>query len=137
MRRLAPALAALALVLAGCGGAEEVAPLPQDVQGTVAQEEPPPKGDPAQGRSVYAAQGCGSCHIFEPAGSNGRVGPNLDELPQLARDAERGTLEEFTRESIVEPNAYVEEGFPATMPAFDQLSDKELSDLVAFLTARR
>ena len=31
------------------------------------------------GKSLFAANGCGSCHALQDAGSTGTVGPNLDE----------------------------------------------------------
>jgi mono/diheme cytochrome c family protein len=97
-----------------------------------AQPPPPPaaaEGDPAAGKAVFAAQGCGACHAFSAAGSNGSVGPDLDEaLP--------GKDPEFVRESIVEPNKEISSGYaPNIMPQdFGQkLSPKQLDDLVAFL----
>jgi len=39
-------------------------------------------GGPSQGtdgKSLFAANGCGSCHTLKAAGSTGTVGPNLDE----------------------------------------------------------
>jgi mono/diheme cytochrome c family protein len=120
------------LFLAGCGSGEEAAPVPETVVGTV--EQAGGEGDPQAGRQVYMEAGCASCHTFEPAGSTGEIGPNLDELPQLAERANQGTLEEFTRTSLTNPDAYVEEGFQAgVMPAFSG-SQEQLADLVAFLT---
>jgi cytochrome c2 len=120
------------LLLAGCGGGEDAAPLPETVVGTVAQ--PGGEGDPAAGKQVYAESGCGSCHMFDPAASEGTIGPDLNELPQLAEGADQGTLAEFTRTALTNPNAYVEDGFqPGVMPAFTG-SEEQLADLVAFLT---
>ncbi len=31
------------------------------------------------GERVFTDSGCGSCHTFGPAGSDGRAGPNLDD----------------------------------------------------------
>jgi mono/diheme cytochrome c family protein len=128
------------MVLAGCGGGEETAPLPETVEGGTTQTEtgtttePAAQGDPAAGKQVFSANGCGSCHTFKPAGSSGTTGPDLDKLPEFAQKAGQ-PLPEFVRESIVNPSAYVEEGYPdGVMPKYDQLSDKELADLVAFLT---
>jgi mono/diheme cytochrome c family protein len=91
-------------------------------------------GDPEAGKELFAANGCGGCHTFEPAGSSGTTGPDLDELSDLAENANQ-PLAGFTRTSITDPTAYVEEGFPeGLMPAYDLLSDEDLNNLVAFLT---
>jgi cytochrome c551/c552 len=133
--RKAVPLLVLAVLVAGCGGGEEAAPLPETVVGTVAQ--PSEEGDPEAGRAIYGDAGCGSCHVFDPAESNGMVGPNLNELPELAERADQGTLEEFTRTSLTQPDAYVEEGFqPGVMPPYTGSQD-ELANLVAFLTQQR
>jgi mono/diheme cytochrome c family protein len=95
--------------------------------GTTTAEEP--AGSAEAGRAVFVDQGCGNCHTFEPAGSSGTVGPNLDEV-LAGKDAA------FIRESIVEPNAEVASGYSAgIMPQNygDQLSQQQLDDLVAFL----
>jgi mono/diheme cytochrome c family protein len=82
---------------------------------------------------VFQAQGCGGCHTFAAAGSRGTTGPNLDDALERADPAQ-------VEESIVDPNAEITEGFSAgVMPQDfgDKLSDKELADLVAFLTQQR
>src|SRR5215510_2441246 len=113
MRRFLP-FAVLALALAGCGGGTVTTPFPVTVIGTLPQA---PTGA-AAGKAVYDANGCGGCHTFTPAGSAGKVGPNLDDLAAGAEEANRGSLEEYTKESIEDPNAYVVPGFPANvMPA--------------------
>jgi mono/diheme cytochrome c family protein len=125
----------LVVFVAGCGGGEEAAPLPETVVGTI--EQPSAEGDPEAGRMVFNDAGCGGCHAFTPAGSTADVGPGLDELPDLAENADQGTLEEFTRTSLTNPNAYVEEGYEeGVMPPFDG-SEQELNDLVAFLTQQQ
>jgi cytochrome c oxidase subunit 2 len=78
---------------------------------------------------VFAANGCGGCHTLAAAEAGGTVGPNLDEvLPgQTAAQVE---------ESIVDPNAKVETGFPANvMPSTfkSSLSPQELEQLVEYL----
>ena len=37
------------------------------------------EGDPAAGKEVFASAGCGSCHTLSDAGTNGNIGPNLDD----------------------------------------------------------
>ena len=86
------------------------------------------------GKAVFTENGCGGCHTFEPAGTKAEVGPSLDELSAQARGADQ-PLEEFVRESIVEPDAYVEQGFSKElMPeTYDQLPDEQLDALVQYL----
>ncbi|MGH3032368.1 MAG: c-type cytochrome [Gaiellaceae bacterium] len=123
MRRrslVAALVVAVALFAAGCGGGDEEAP---------PEGAPAAQGDPERGKDVFAAQGCVNCHTFEAAGSTATIGPDLDETLQ-------GQSPEEIRESIVNPNAEIAEGFePGVMPEDfgDKLSDQELNDLVAFL----
>jgi cytochrome c1 len=133
VRRLA-LIAVLGALVAGCGGGTTVSPTAETVEG-----QPPPapqpvaEGDPAAGKQVYDAKGCNGCHTFQPAGSNATTGPPLDDLEGLAEKAGQ-PLDEFVRESIESPDTYVEEDFPSgVMPAWSG-TDKELADLVAFLT---
>jgi mono/diheme cytochrome c family protein len=94
------------------------------------QAQAQPEGNAAAGKQVFASAGCSGCHTFQAAGSNGQVGPNLDEALQ-GKDAA------FVRESIVDPNAEIAKGFPRNVMPQDyeqRLSKRQLSDLVAFLT---
>jgi mono/diheme cytochrome c family protein len=101
---------------------------PAETTPATTAEEEEPAGDPAAGKALFASNGCGGCHTFEAAGSSGAVGPNLDEALE-GKDAE------FVHQSIVEPNAEVAEGYnPGVMPSFQQLSEDQVNDLVAFLT---
>lgn len=90
------------------------------------------EGDPAAGKEVFmtAAQPpCSGCHTLAEANATGQVGPNLDE-------ALKGKTPEFIHESIVDPDAEITSGFQGgIMPGTygDQLSEKQLNDLVAFL----
>jgi cytochrome c oxidase subunit 2 len=102
---------------------------PPPPSATTTTEEP--SGSPEAGKAVFAAQGCGGCHTFAAAGSSGTTGPNLNE-------ALSGKDAAFVRQSIVDPNAEIAQGFgPGVMPQTyeDQLSPAQLDDLVAFLTA--
>jgi mono/diheme cytochrome c family protein len=112
----------------------EAAPTTTETGTTQPGPQPPPppapQGDAAAGREVFDSQGCNGCHTFTPAGARGTIGPDLDEALQ-GKDAA------FIRESIVSPNADITQGYqPNIMPQdFGQkLSDKQLNDLVAFLS---
>jgi mono/diheme cytochrome c family protein len=134
MRRLAPFLV-LAFVLAGCGATETVSPTAETVVGTVAAEKQQAAGDAKAGEALFKSQGCGGCHTFKAAGTNGTVGPDLDKLAGFAKTANQGSLPEFTQESIANPSAYIEPGYPNAMPNFGStLSAKQTADLVAYLT---
>lgn len=91
-------------------------------------------GNPAAGKKVYAANGCGGCHTFKPAGSKGTIGPALTKA-RLAADAKRAKqpLTTFIRTSIVKPKAFVARGFKPVMPGYAKLTKKQLNDLVAFI----
>src|SRR3954447_2266272 len=89
--------------------------------------------DVAAGKDAFSANGCGACHTLAAAGTNGKVGPDLDKLKSYAADAKK-PVEDFTHESIVAPNDYVEEGFPkGVMPDFSHLPKNTIDALVAFL----
>jgi mono/diheme cytochrome c family protein len=136
-------LVAAGALLAGCGSEGVVAPLPSTVEGTLPQATTPTpttaKGNPAAGKAVFAANGCGGCHAYTPAGTNGTIGPNLDHLAADSKKANQGTLQAYTETSITDPSAYVVPGFPnGVMPSTygTSLTPKQIADLVAFLTQK-
>ena len=69
-------------------------------------------------------------------GTNGTVGPDLDKLPQYAKQANQGSLDAFIDESIANPSSYIQPGYSNSMPNFG-LSDKQIADLVAYLTQKQ
>ena len=93
-------------------------------------------GGSAAGLAVFQSNQCASCHTLQAAGATAKVGPDLDNLPREARKAGK-PLEEFVRQSIVDPNAYVEPGYQkGVMPeSFAQLPKDQLSALVQYLVA--
>jgi len=89
------------------------------------------------GKTVFADNACASCHTLAAAGATGNVGPDLDNLPALAKQAGQ-PLQSFVRQSIVDPNAYVAPGFPKNvMPQTfgSALSKSQLDALVQFLVS--
>jgi mono/diheme cytochrome c family protein len=136
MRRLAP-LVVLAALLAGCGSGTTVSPTAETVVGTLptttTTQSTAATGNATAGKALFASKGCTGCHTFAPAGSNATQGPDLDKLADYAKTANRGSLQDFTAESIKDPGAYVQPGFSNIMPSFG-LSDQQIADLTAYLT---
>jgi cytochrome c oxidase subunit 2 len=88
-------------------------------------------GDENSGKDVFLTAGCGSCHAFTPAGTDAEVGPSLDQV-----DPGGAPLEEFLRQSIVEPNAVIAEGYQGgVMPETYErtLTEEQLDALVQYL----
>jgi cytochrome c oxidase subunit 2 len=88
----------------------------------------------ASGLSVFQSNSCAGCHTLSAANATGKVGPDLDKLVSYAQQAHQ-PLAAFVHESIVEPDAYVQPGFPkGVMPStFGQLPKPQLDALVTFL----
>jgi cytochrome c551/c552 len=130
-----------ALLVAGCGSQGVVLPTANGVSGTLPKQQTVPvlaKGDPAAGKTLFASEGCGGCHTFKPAGTNGKIGPDLDKLAQYAKQANQGTLDQFVQESIINPGNYIQPGYQNLMPTtYGNLPSKQIADLVAFLTKKQ
>jgi len=76
------------------------------------------KGDAAAGKIVFASAGCGGCHTLADAGSNGNVGPNLDQAkpsPDLV----------VTRVTNGQGN----------MPPFKELTAQQIQDVAAYVSS--
>jgi cytochrome c551/c552 len=136
----------LVVAASACGGAEVVQPLPQTVVGTVptmptttsavTATSPSNAGGQSSGEALFSANGCNGCHTFKPAGSTAKIGPDLDNLAQYAKTAKQ-PLEAFTRESIVNPSAYIQPGFTDIMPKnYKSLPKAQLDALVKYLTKK-
>jgi cytochrome c oxidase subunit II len=85
--------------------------------------------------AVFAANGCGSCHTWSKAGTNGAIGPNLDNVAADAAKANRGSVAAYVRESIVNPGAYIVPGYQNLMPPGfgSRIPPADLNALVAAL----
>jgi mono/diheme cytochrome c family protein len=87
------------------------------------------------GDQIFTAAGCAGCHQFAPAGSNGNIGPSLDQLKTEAGNMEPGkSAEEYVRESLIDPGAFLVQGYPNAMPSFDgRLTDEQIQALVDYI----
>jgi cytochrome c551/c552 len=104
-------------------------------------------GDPARGESLYkqatigseSAPGCVICHSLEPGET--LVGPSYAGLARRAEDAAADkSAAEFLRDSIIDPDAEISEGFFAGVMYQnygDDLSEQDIDDLVAFLLTQK
>lgn len=91
------------------------------------------------GEEIFVGSGCSGCHTIEGI-SSGQVGPNLTQIGEIAATRQDGvSAEDYIRESILNPNNFVVDGYPSNvMPQNygDQFSSRELDDLVEFLLAQ-
>ena len=87
------------------------------------------------GAQIFTAAGCGACHTLGKAGTNAQIGPNLDELAAEAGNRTDATPEEYTTESILDPDAFTVPGFQSgVMPAYEgRLDEKQVQALVKYL----
>jgi mono/diheme cytochrome c family protein len=87
------------------------------------------------GEQIFTAAGCAGCHTFGPAGSTGTIGPNLNQLKTQAGKLVPGkSAEEYIRQSLEDPGAYVVKGFSNVMPSFKgRLTDQQINALVKYL----
>ena len=88
------------------------------------------------GLALFNQQGCNGCHTLTAAKARGATGPDLDKLQTYAQRAGK-PLTGFVRQSIAQPNAYVEKGYPkGVMPDFGKsLSASQIQALVTFLAS--
>jgi mono/diheme cytochrome c family protein len=112
----------------------EVAGMPGEDTGQLASAGLAGATEPEQ---IYTAAGCGGCHTFTAAGTNASVGPNLDELASAAdQRVPNLDAEEYAEEAIVDPDAFVVDGFSAgVMPDNygEQLDEEQVGVLVEYL----
>ncbi len=84
-------------------------------------------GGETLGKSVFQNQGCAACHALADAGATGAIGPDLDSVLT-------GQSAEAIRQSIVDPNAVISEGFAeGVMPPYGAVPEDQLEALVDYL----
>ena len=96
--------------------------------------EPPATEPIARGRQLYRSLGCANCH--EPNLFGQRLGPPLDHIGTIAGTRRPGlSAEEYIRQSILDPGAFVVPGYQDSMPRDlgRDLSPTDLDALVAYL----
>jgi len=91
------------------------------------------------GKILYTRRGCAQCHSTD--GSR-RVGPSFYKLFSSRQRMTTGRTvivdENYVRESILEPQAKVREGFRPVMPTYQgQLKDAEIDALIEYIKTLR
>jgi mono/diheme cytochrome c family protein len=111
------------------------------------------------GQAVYLKAGCNACHAIRGVGTQGAVGPNLNQMGVVAEERIASdrykqqvtgqpaatTGPDYIRQSILHPNAYIVEQCPqgacpaGVMPQIyeQQLTPEELNNLVTYLSSLR
>ena len=116
------ALLVLAILLAGCGAGGVVT-----------------RGDKDSGKKLFVAK-CGGCHTLAAAGTQGTVGPNLDDSFAQARanGFKDSAIADIVAGQIRDPGQYAtgnaENRLQANMPAH-LVKGQELDDVAAFVAA--
>jgi mono/diheme cytochrome c family protein len=123
-------LAGVGALTAGCLDGSQKTATPDKVVGTVATTTTATtggnsnlpalklKGDATAGKAVFQSAGCVACHTLKDAGSNGTVGPNLDDAkPAFQLVVERVTLGK------------------GVMPSFKgKLKDQQIADVAQYVS---
>jgi mono/diheme cytochrome c family protein len=130
VRRLAaaPALAAAALLAAGCG------------TGGISKG----KADTAHGKQLFVEK-CGSCHTLADAGTQGKIGPNLDDAFAGARSEGfkastiRNVVDDQIKYAIEHPAGFVKgpdgKEVPAPGMPRDLVTGDDAQDVAAYVAA--
>jgi len=85
-----------------------------------------------EGQTVFLTKGCTGCHARAGV-SEGFIGPDLTDLADRAGDRVDGlTADEYVRQSVLEPQAYIVSGYGGQMPVLP-VDAAELDALVEFL----
>lgn len=141
--RAASAAVVLLAALPGCERPRQTPPPPAAIDPD--EPEAPLTGEAARGQELYRGRilaglpPCRACHEVEAEAV--RIGPSLHGIADRAAERVPGLgAREYLVQSIVDPDAYVVEGFSSElMPEAygEQLSPEDIDALVAYLLTRR
>jgi len=87
-----------------------------------------------RGKQISDQNACGTCHSIDGSRLIGPTWQNLYGSEQQFENADPVVADEdYIRESIVNPQAKIVEGYPPSMVAYDQLSESEINSLIAYI----
>lgn len=86
---------------------------------------------------IFTGAICASCHMIEGTGSQGITGPELTNIGTIGASRISGySAEEYIRESIIEPDAYLVDGYGNLMPAgLKNLLGADYEPIIAYLVS--
>jgi cytochrome c oxidase subunit 2 len=93
----------------------------------------------AYGQRIFTVMGCPACHTTD---GTVKVGPSFKGLwgkQETLADGSRVEIEDnYIRESLMEPNAKLVQGFPPQMPTFQgKLNEEQVTALIEFIKAQQ
>lgn len=113
----------ISLLITACGGSNDLERTPESGKALFEKT------------TLGSAAGCKTCHSLEPGVVI--IGPSLAGIGNLAGTRVEGSsAEAYLKESILKPDAYLVEGYPAgVMPKTyaSNLTSEEVDSLVAFM----
>jgi cytochrome c553 len=123
------AAAMVAAALASGGGGDDGRAAAPATPEPAAASATPESASARDGKAVWVANGCGSCHTFAPAGAKGEIGPDLAVTL-------KGVPVSYIRDSIVAPSKAAAAGYTVGMMPDDyatRIPPAELDALVEFI----
>lgn len=87
------------------------------------------------GEKIYKGKGCNACHSIDGSAVIGPTFKGLYGRNTVFEDGSSVTVDEnYIRESILEPQAKVVQGYPPSMPSFKGiLSDRDVTAVIAYI----
>ena len=91
------------------------------------------------GEKMYNQQGCAACHSLDGTPKTGPSWKGLFGKTETMSDGTQVHVDEnYIKESILEPQAKIVQGFPPAMPTFKgKLSDKKIEGIIAFIKTQK
>lgn len=101
-------------------------------------EDPKNPMPPAvRGKKKYEAL-CSSCHSIDGTRIQGPSFKGVWGRSEKLSDGSTITVDEnYVRNSVLNPQGQIVEGYPPTMPAFSYLKDKDIEGIIAFLKEQK
>lgn len=87
------------------------------------------------GRQLVERQGCLACHTTDGSQLQGPTFQGIYDRDRVLEDGTTLTVDEnYIRQSLLEPNSQISEGFPAIMPTYSgSLNDRQIDAIIEYL----